>query len=137
MKKKENLAVTELKQMLPTIGLLNGIMLVVIGIYGLFKPIGWTVFTGAIVGNAIAISNFLLLGYTANKALERKQEKKARFTANLSYGSRYLGTFAVLAVCLMFKVIGIIPAVLPLFFPRIYYLIYYTFHKADENQQKE
>lgn len=131
-KKKQNQAIAEIKQMLPTILLLNGIALIVFGVYGLWNHIDWRVFTGLAVGNAIALGNFVLLGVTANKALERKQERKAQFTANLSYGSRYLGTFVILAVCLIYKVIAVIPAVVPLFFPQIYYLVHYTFHKADK-----
>ena len=131
-KKKENQAIAEIKQMTPTLLALNGVTLIGIGVYGLFNPLDWTAFTGLLVGNLVSLGNFALIGYTANKALERKQEKKARFTANFSYGARYIGMFAIYAACLMTGIIGVIPSVIPLFFPRIYYLVYYTFHKADK-----
>ena len=118
-KKKENQAIAEIKQMTPTLLALNGVTLIGIGVYGLFNPLDWTAFTGLLVGNLVSLGNFALIGYTANKALERKQEKKARFTANFSYGARYIGMFAIYAACLMTGVIGVIPSVISPFLSRI------------------
>ena len=78
------------------------------------------------------IANFLLIGYTAEIIVKARNPKRGQFLANFSYGARYVGIFAILALLLTFELISPFTAVIPLFFPRIYYIIAALRGKYDE-----
>ncbi len=136
MDKKKTLGtgivLTELRKMLPTYLILNGILLLACGAYLIISESNdWRVFTGVLAGNIASTLNFLVLGLSADKSLSRKAEKKAQFTANMWYGLRFIGLFAFCVILLLFKAVNLITLVIPLFFPRIHYIFEYSRKKFD------
>lgn len=126
-------AAEELKGMLPFIAAANGAVLLVSVIMGLIYGFDWRVFSGLAVGNALMLANFILIGYTAEKTVKLRDFRRARFIGNLSYGLRYIGLFVILAALLTLDVIAVVTAVIPLFYPKVYYtLIYVRKHGKDE-----
>lgn len=135
MKQKTNIPLEELRATVPAFIGGNLVLLAGCAIYGIFCGFDWRMFTGIIAGNIISAANFYLMGRSVERTIKRRNAKKAQFHANASYAVRYLGMFAALAVLLALKVVLIVPAVVPLFFPRIYYFINALRHKPeDENQ---
>lgn len=132
-KKTENIALDELLRMLPFVLAANAAVLAVLIAYGAFNGFEWRDFTGLAVGNVIFAANFLLIGVTSGSVLRRRNEKKAQQLANISYGVRYVGMFAVLSLLLILKVITPIPALMPLFYPRLYYTFYSIFTKGKDD----
>ncbi len=122
----------ELKKMLPALMIYNGLLFVGITAVGFIAGFGWRLYTGAVVGNLLMVANFLLIGATANRILASRSSNKGRFYGNLSYGARYIGIFAVLALLLNFELISPFTAVIPLFYPKIYYTLDALLHKAEE-----
>lgn len=122
--KRENITLTELKAMLPVF-ISGDIILVLAGIIYCFVSgsFDYRLFTGILAGNFASVGYFLSLGIGAENALLRKNNKKARFSANLSYGMRYVGLFLIYALLMVFGLVNIFTAVIPLFFPRIYYFL--------------
>lgn len=128
MKRKlKNPAFEELKDMLPTALVINGLVMVGIAVYGIFEGVTWRAVTGLLFGDALALGNFILLGMSAVNTLTKATAKKGQFFANASYGGRYIGLFLLLAAGLMLDIIDIIPAFAPLFIPKVHYTIKYTF----------
>lgn len=134
MKENNSYAVTELKAMLPYLLIFNGAAVAVAIFIGIAFGFDWRVYTGLVVGNILMTGNFLLIGLTAGKIVKVKDFRRGRNLAGLSYGLRYAGIFAVLAGLLTLKVINPISAVIPLFFPKIYYTFFYI---RSEKEDKE
>jgi len=132
MKKHKNLAVDEFKEMIPLLILFNGILLAGIITISIISGFDFRLYTGLAVGNALMTGNFLLIGVTAGAISRSRQFKRGQFLGNLSYGLRYIGIFVILAVLLTFDLISPFTAVLPLFFPRIYYTIAALRGKYDD-----
>lgn len=132
MKKRENIPLKELLLMknffiIADLALLAGCI-----IYSIFTGFDWRVYFSVLVGNVVSVANFYLMGKGVEQTIRRKNGKKAQFYANASYAARYLGMFAVLAVFLWFRLIELIPSVVPLFFPKLYYLCYHIRHKGED-----
>lgn len=126
-------AAEELKAMLPTAAVLNGAVILVSVVIGLIYGFDWRVFSGLAAGNALMLANFILIGYTAEKTVKLRDFRRARFLGNLSYGLRYIGIFVILAALLTLDVIAVVTAVIPLFYPKVYYtFIYVRKHGKDE-----
>lgn len=123
MKKKKNQAVDELREMCPFILTANLIIILSVIVIGLKTGFDYRLYTGLAVGNLLMVANFLIIGITASAITRTRQQKKGQFLANFSYGARYIGIFVILALLLTFEVISVFTAVVPLFFPRIYYTI--------------
>lgn len=136
-RKPENPAYGELKNMLPAFLIINGIILVGFSLYGAFQGLTWRAFTGLFLGNALCIANFILAGASAASVVAKASAKQGRFSANLSYGARYLGLAAMIIAGLYFKLIDIIPTFLPLFIPKIYYTLTYVFMKYPDKNYSE
>ena len=138
-RKPKNLAVEELLKMLPAFLIFNAVLLLACLIYSFFAELSWRAPLGVLLGNGLCIGNFLLLGFSANKTLQTKNEKRGQVVANASYGLRYIGLFAVYALALIAGIIDIIPAFLPLFIPKLYYTFTYIFDgtKGKNSEKSE
>lgn len=123
MKKRRNQAVDELKDMLPLLLIFNGIILITMITLGFAFGFDYRLFTGLLIGNMLMLGNFLLIGTTANAISRARDFKRGQFLGNLSYGLRYIGIFVILALLLTFDLISPFTAVIPLFFPRLFYMI--------------
>ena len=123
MKKRKNQAAEELREMLPFILTANLIIILSVILIGFKAGFDYRLYTGLLTGNLLMTGNFLIIGITANAITRTRQQKRGQFLANFSYGVRYIGIFVILALLLTFDVISVFTAVIPLFFPRIYYTI--------------
>ena len=132
MKKRKNQAAEELRNMLPMILAADLIMAVSVTIIGFYSGFDFRLYTGLVAGNLLMAANLLLIGVTAEAIVKTRQEKRGQFLANLSYGLRYIGIFVILALLLTFKLVSPFTAVIPLFYPRIYYTIAALRGKYDE-----
>lgn len=131
-RKPKNPAFDELKEMIPIALIVNGLIMVGIALYGIFEGITWRAMTGLLLGDLLFIGNFILAGAGAVSAVTKATAKQGQFSANMSYGLRYIGLFAVLALGLTLKVIDIIPAFLPLFIPKLHYTVQYVFFGKEK-----
>lgn len=132
MKKRKNQAAEELRKMLPMILAADLIIAVSVTIIGFYSGFDFRLYTGLVAGNLLMAANLLLIGVTAEAIVKTRQEKRGQFLANLSYGLRYIGIFVILALLLTFKLVSPFTAVIPLFYPRIYYTIAALRGKYDE-----
>ncbi len=126
-RKPKNPAYDELKEMIPTALIVNGLIMVGIALYGIFDGVTWRAMTGLLLGDLLFAGNFILAGASAANTITKATAKQGKFFASLSYGARYIGLFACLALGIALNIIDIIPAFLPLFIPKIYYTIVYVF----------
>lgn len=134
-RKPKNPAFEELKDMLPTALIVNGLAMICIALYGIFEGVTWRAVTGLLFGDVLAFGNFVLLGMSAVGTLTKATAKKGQFFANASYGGRYIGLFVMLSVGLMLNIIDVAPAFVPLFIPKIHYTVKYTLKgKSFENE---
>lgn len=130
-RKPKNPAYDELKEMIPTALIVNGLIMVGISLYGIFEGITWRAMTGLLLGNLLFAGNFILAGAGAVSAITKSSAKQGKVSASISYGARYIGLFACLAIGLTLKIIDLIPAFLPLFIPKIHYTVQYVFFKKE------
>ena len=93
---------------------------------------GWTVLTGNLLGAAVAVLNFFLLGLGVQKAAAKEDPKEAKQVIQVSYGARLLlvGVLAVVGVALPW--FHSIAAVVPLLFPQIAMLFRPRFGGMDK-----
>ena len=132
--KKAAQALGELKNMLPYILIFNGAVLLVLVIIGIFYGFDWRIYIGLLVGNILMTANFIGIGITSEIIVKSKSFKKGQFLGNFSYGIRYIGIFVILAALLIFELINPVTAIIPLFYPKIYYTFFYLrLNKEDEN----
>ena len=126
-RKPKNPAYDELREMLPTALLINGLIMVGIARYGIFDGLTWRAMSGLLIGDLLFAGNFILAGAGAISAVAKATAKQGKFFATFSYAARYIGLFACLALGLVLNIIDIIPAFLPLFIPKVHYTIRYVF----------
>ena len=124
----------ELKAMLPFIGIFDGIAAAGAVIFCIAAGFDWRLFSGLAAGTALMLANFLLIGITAEKALRTRDFRRARTISGVSYGLRYIGIFAVLAGLLTLNVISVATAVIPLFYPKIYYTFIYAHRRGKDEE---
>lgn len=123
MKKHKNQALDELKEMAPTLIVFNLVIIVSIIAIGFSSGFDYRLYTGLAAGNVLMLANFVIIGITANAISRTRQFRRGQFLANFSYGARYIGMFVVLVLLLTFDLISPFTALIPLFFPKIYYTI--------------
>lgn len=123
MKKRKNQAAEELREMRSFIITADLIIILSVTAIGFYSGFDYRLYTGLAVGNLLMLANFLIIGITANAITRTRQQKKGQFLGNFSYGARYIGIFVILALLLTFDLISVFTAVVPLFYPRIYYTI--------------
>ena len=78
----------------------------------------YTVLLGNILGAAIAIGNFFLMGLAVQKAVDQ-EEKEARSTIRVSQTLRTMMVFVTAGIGVLFSCFHVIAVILPLLFPRI------------------
>ena len=122
--------------MLPYLLILNGAALAVCIGLGFAFGFDWRLYTGLAAGNALMLTNFVLIGYTAEKVARCRDFSKGRSISRISYGLRFTGIFAVLALLLTFRLINPIAGVVPLFYPKIYYTFFYIKFISHKEEQK-
>lgn len=123
----------ELRAMYPFIAAADGSIVAAALIFGAFSGFDWRLFSGLLCGNALMLINFVLIGYTADKAVKCRDFRRARSISSISYGLRYIGQFAVLAALLSLGVINIVTALIPLFYPKIYYTFFYALTRGKDD----
>lgn len=132
MRKHKNLAVDEIKEMIPLFLIFNGILLAGIITISIINGFDFRLYSGLVVGNVLMAANFLLIGVTAGAISRTRSFKRGQFLGNFSYGLRYIGIFVILALLLTFDLISPFTAVIPLFFPRIFYTVQAFRGKYDD-----
>ncbi|MBR5513854.1 MAG: ATP synthase subunit I [Ruminococcus sp.] len=115
MAKIDDTVVRETRYIAGVVIILSVIMEAVFLIIGMWS---YKVLLGNILGGTVAVVNFLLMGITVQKAVQ-KDEKDAATLMKLSQTLRNMMLLiaAVLAIALPF--INPVAAIIPLFFPRI------------------
>ncbi|MCR4780529.1 MAG: ATP synthase subunit I [Ruminiclostridium sp.] len=134
MSGRASYAAAELKAMLPYLLAFNAAAVIVAVCVGLGFGFEWQVYTGLVTGNALMAANFLLIGVTADKIVKVRDFRRAKQLGSVSYALRYIGIFAILAGLLTIRVINPVSAVVPLFYPKIYYTFFYI---RSEKEDKE
>lgn len=132
---KDPYAREELRRMLPFILAFDGVALAVSVFVGAAFGFDWRVYSGLAVGNALMIANFLLIGFTAGKIVRCRDYRRGRFIGNMSYGLRYIGIFVILAALLTFGLVSPVTAIIPLFYPKIYYTFFYLKFNSHEEDK--
>jgi len=116
------LALEELRAMIPTFLLGDGLILIISGICGLAgMNADWRVISGLLAGNAVTALNFYLIGVTAGYVIRRRNPEKAKRFSGFSYGARYIGMFLIFGALIYFNLINPVTALAPLFYPKLHY----------------
>ena len=123
----------ELRAMLPFIAVTDGAVLLASVLFGVFAGFDWRMFSGLAAGNLLMLANFVLIGYTVERTLRCRDFRRARSISSISYGLRYAGLFAALAGLLTINAINIVTALLPLFYPKIYYTFFYALTRGKDD----
>lgn len=87
-------------------------------VFLILKKWNMTVLYGSLLGVALAVLNFFLMGRTVQSALE-KEEKDAKNAMKVSQMLRYLLIIVVVAVAAVLKCFNVTAVIVPLLFPRI------------------
>lgn len=133
MKKHRNQAADELKKMLPMILTADLLIAVSVTMIGFLSGFDFRLYTGLAAGNVLMAANMLFIGTTAQAISRTRDPKRGQFLANFSYGARYVGMFVILALLLTFQLISPFTALIPLFFPKIYYTLRAFLDKGEED----
>lgn len=119
--------------------ILSVLMQAVFLVLGAFLPAArwdYTVLLGNILGGGVAVLNFLGLGITVQKAIE-KDEKDAK---NMMRASQSIRTFLMFGAAILGLVLGCFNAVatiVPLFFPRIAIMLKPIFTRRNSKKEGE
>ena len=125
MKKIDGTVVRETKYIAACTLALSALMQAVFLVLGRWDA---TVLPGNILGAVAAVGNFLLMGITVQKAVQ-KEEKEARSLVKLSQSLRQLMLLAVAMVGYFVPVFHTVAVVLPFLFPRIAVALYPVLRK--------
>ena len=87
-------------------------------VFILIRKWDYTVLLGNLLSGFFAVLNFLLMGMTVEKAVE-KEEKEAKALIKTSQSLRQLMLLAAVAIGALLPVFNIWASVIPLIFPRI------------------
>lgn len=117
--KKDQPIYAEMRSLSPYYLILSGIYLAAVTILCCAMGGDYTLPVGAVYGIILGALNFLLLGKSAQAALERPDSKSAQTYMNIMYCVRYLGLFGLLTIAALIPFINLIAAAIPLFFVRI------------------
>ncbi len=80
-------------------------------------PFDWTVVLGGILGGAVAVLNFFLMGVTVQKAASMDNEENARKLVQTSYSRRMLLQMAWVIVAIFAPCFQFAAGLIPLLFP--------------------
>lgn len=117
--KKDQVIYDEMRSLSPYYLGLSGIYLVIAAVLCCALGGDWSLPIGAMYGIVLSALNFLMLGKSAQAAIEKQTSKSAQTYMNIMYCVRYLGLFALLTVAALVPFINLIAAAIPLFFVRI------------------
>ena len=99
-------------------GVLIGSVLMVL-VFVLLGKFDWTVLWGALLGDAVAIGNFVYLGLSVQKAAAADDPNRARLTIRASYSIRMLVAIMAVVVGLAVDALHWAAVVIPLLLPRL------------------
>lgn len=119
--------------------ILSVFMQAVFLVLGSFLPAAkwdYTVLLGNILGAGGAILNFLGLGITVQKAIE-KDEKDAKATMRASQSIRTFLMFGIAVLGLILGCFNAAATIVPLFFPRIAIMLKPIFEKNSNKKEGE
>lgn len=116
--KKDEPIIEEMRLLLPYYLAVNAAYFLVIIVLFFALGFDYTLIIGAIYGNILTVTNFFLLGKSAQNAVKRTA-KSAQTYMNTMYCLRYMGLFALLAIAAVTPFVNLIAAIIPLFFPKI------------------
>lgn len=133
MSKIDKVVLKETKYIAVWVILLSVLMEAVFLIAGAWS---YKVLLGNIFSGAISAANFLLMGVTVQKAVE-KDEKEAKTAMKLSQSLRTLMLFVALVLGLTLPCFNPVAAVIPLFFPRIAIALRPIWDKNINNTDRE
>ncbi len=91
---------------------------VMLAVFLVLKSFDWTVLTGAILGAATAVVNFLLMGLTIQGAIGL-EEKEARTRLRGSQNLRMMMQTVIAVLGAALPCFNLYAVLIPLFFPRI------------------
>lgn len=115
--KKTEIIIQEMRSLRPYYLVINAVYFAIVLVLFFVNDCDYTLITGAVYGNIIAVLNFYILGKTAQKAI-RKTPKAAQTYMNAMYCIRYLGLFAAMTIAALLPFINMLTAVIPLLFVR-------------------
>ena len=126
------IALDELKSMIPVFIACNAIVVIICGIYSILNEntiFDWQLLIGLLIGNIATIANFCSFGFNAAKIIRGRNPQKAKVRTTTMYFARYFGAFITFGLLITFNIANPITLVVPLFFPRIHYMLKAIFHK--------
>lgn len=91
---------------------------VMLAVYFFLDKLTLNVFIGAVVGSALAVANFFLIGYSVQRALNTDEDEQAKLMRT-SQTIRLMVIALIVVVCLAVPKLDPIATLLPLLFPRI------------------
>lgn len=109
----------EIKRISTGVLLGSALMVAVFAVLGRFS---WPVLWGALLGDAVAIGNFVFLGISVQKAAAA-EALRARQIMQFTYSLRMLIVVAALALSMAVKVFYWLAVLIPLLLPRITILV--------------
>ncbi|MDD2956469.1 MAG: ATP synthase subunit I [Oscillospiraceae bacterium] len=97
-------------------GILTAVMLAVFALLGRFDlPVLW----GSLMGGAVAILNFFLLGLTVQRATQEEDQARMKMRMQFSYSVRMLLMLVVCFVGFRLSMFNGVAVLLEMLFPRI------------------
>ena len=110
-----------------------------LAVFALLGRFDYTVALGGVLGGAVAVLNFLLLGLTVQKITGEANEERGRKLMQFSYSMRMLvmALWLILAVSMPF--LHWVAAALPLLFPRLTIAVMQiigVYKKEKNNEEK-
>ncbi|MBR4973741.1 MAG: ATP synthase subunit I [Clostridia bacterium] len=125
MTKIDSTVLRETKYIAAFVAVLSLLMQSVFLVAGIWN---YTVLLGNILGFAAATGNFLLMGITVQKAVE-KEEKDAKSLMKLSQSLRLLMMFIIALLGYMLPFFNTVAVIIPFLFPRIAIAVRPLFNK--------
>lgn len=125
MTKIDSTVLAETKYIATFVAIFSLLMQSVFLIAGIWN---YTVLFGNILGFAAATGNFLLMGITVQKAVE-KEEKDAKNLMKLSQSLRLLMMFVIALIGYLLPFFNTVAVIIPFLFPRIAIAIRPLFNK--------
>lgn len=105
-------------------------------VFLIFRKWDYTVFLGTLLSATVAVINFLLMGITIQKALQ-KESSDAKKMMKASQSMRTFGMFVIIGIAALLPCFNTIAVIVPIFFPRIAIMLRPLWKKNEEEVIKE
>ena len=105
-------------------------------VFLIFRKWDYTVFLGTLLSATVAVINFLLMGITIQKALQ-KDSSDAQKMMKASQSLRNFGMLVIIGIAVLLPYFNTIAVIVPLFFPRIAIMLRPLLKKKEEEVIKE